>query len=99
MNNLQDENEYYTVTLNLDEGDVECAVYTTFWLEDQEYIALLPLDENDKPTEDVYLYRYKDAGEDSEIENICDEDELIAASEAFDEWLEEQELLMLDADE
>lgn len=99
MNNIQNENEYYTVTLNLEEGDVECAVYTTFKLEAQEYIALLPLDDNGDPTEDVYLYRYKEAGEDSEIEYIDDEEELLAASEAFDEWLEEQELLMLDADE
>lgn len=99
MNNPQNENEYYTVTLNLDEGDVECAIYTTFHVEEQEYIALLPLDENGDATEDVYFYRFKEAGEDSEIENIEDEDELLAASEAFDEWLEEQELLMLDADE
>ena len=46
---------------------------------------------------DVYLYRYHDDGDEPEIEYIDDEDELNAASDCFDEWLDEQEFL--DSDE
>ena len=90
--------EFYTVTLNLEDGDLECGVITVFDMGDQDYIALFPLDENGEPaSDDVYLYRYSEDGESQEIEYIDDEDELNAASDRFDEWLDEQDLL--DSDE
>ena len=56
------------------------------------------MDENGEPaSDDVYLYRYHDDGDEPEIEYIDDEDELNAASDCFDEWLNEQEFL--DSDE
>lgn len=90
--------EFYTVTLNLEDGDLECGVITVFDMGAQDYIALFPLDENGEPaSDDVYLYRYSEDGESQEIEYIDDEDELNAASDRFDEWLDEQDLL--DSDE
>lgn len=90
----QGQNEEVTVTLTLDNDEViECAILTIYEVDDKEYIALLPL--NDDGTEDeeaeVYLYRYVET-EDGEptLENIEDDDEYDAAADAFDEWLDEQ---------
>lgn len=87
-------NEEVTVTLTLDNDEViECAVLTIFSVDDNEYIALLPLDESgDNEDGDVYLYRYVE-NEDGEptLENIEDDDEYEAVADAFDEWLDEQE--------
>ena len=54
------ENEALTVTLTLDnDEELECAVLTIFETAGQEYIALLPLDENgDNEDGQVYLYRF-----------------------------------------
>ena len=87
-------NEEVTVTLTLDNDEViECAVLTIYSVDDKEYIALLPLDEDgDNEESDVYIYRYVET-EDGEptLENIEDDDEYEAAADAFDEWLDEQE--------
>ena len=87
-------NEEVTVTLTLDNDEViECAVLTIYSVDDKEYIALLPLDEDgDNEEGDVYIYRYVET-EDGEptLENIEDDDEYEAAADAFVEWLDEQE--------
>ncbi len=87
-------NEEVTVTLTLDNDEViECAVLTIYSVDNKEYIALLPLDEEgDNEEGDVYIYRYVET-EDGEptLENIEDDDEYEAAADAFDEWLDEQE--------
>lgn len=87
-------NEEVTVTLTLDNDEVlECAVLTIYSVDDKEYIALLPLDEEGNNEEgDVFIYRYVET-EDGEptLENIEDDDEYEAAADAFDEWLDEQE--------
>ena len=87
-------NEEVTVTLTLDNDEViECAVLTIYSVDNKEYIALLPLDEDEDNEEgDVYIYRYVET-EDGEptLENIEDDDEYEAAADAFDEWLDEQE--------
>ena len=51
------ENESLTVTLTLDnDEELECAVLTIYEVEGQEYIALLPLDEEGSNDEgQVYL--------------------------------------------
>ena len=71
-------NEEVTVTLTLDnDEELECAVLTIFEVDEKEYIALLPLDEEgDNEDGDVYLYRYIET-EDGEptLENIEDEAE------------------------
>lgn len=90
--------ELITVTLTLDDDEtLECAVLTTYITDEQEYIALLPLDENGDPDgEDVYLYRYSEEGGEPVLENIEDDVEYEIAAEAFDEWLDEQEFEEMD---
>ena len=87
-------NEEVTVTLTLDNDEViECAVLTIYSVDDKEYIALLPLDEEgDNEEGDVYIYRYVET-EDGEptLENIEEDDEYEDAADAFYEWLDEQE--------
>ena len=87
-------NEEVTVTLTLDNDEViECAVLTIYSVDDKEYIALLPLDEEgDNEEGDVFIYRYVETADGEPIlENIEDDDEYEAAADAFDEWLDEQE--------
>ena len=95
--------EYMTVTLTLDNDEVvECAVLTIFSANGQDYIALLPLDENGDANEngDVFLYRYEEIDGEPNLSNIEDDDEYEAAADAFDEWLDEQEFNeLLDEDE
>ena len=95
--------EYMTVTLTLDNDEVvECAVLTIFSANEQDYIALLPLDENLEPNEagDVYLYQYNET-EDGEpdLGNIEDDDEYEIAADAFDEWMDSQEFDESDVEE
>ena len=87
-------NEEVTVTLTLDNDEViECAVLTIYSVDDKEYIALLPLDEEgDNEDGEVYIYRYVETKDgEPTLENIEDDDEYEAAADAFDEWLDEQE--------
>ena len=95
-------NEEVTVTLTLDNDEVvECAVLTIYSVDEKEYIALLPLDEEgDNEDGDVYIYRYVET-EDGEptLENIESDDEYEAAADAFDEWLDELEFEDMDDEE
>ena len=97
-----DENESLTVTLTLDnDEELECAVLTVYEVEGQEYIALLPLDEEEGDDDgQVFLYRFSEEvpGE-PVLENIEDDDEYERAADKFDEWLDTQEFEELDLDE
>ena len=97
------ENESITVTLTLDnDEELECAVLGIFEAGSRDYIALLPLDENgDDEDSQVYLYRYIDNGEEEEpgLENILDDAEFELASNAFNDWMEEQDFGDIDLDE
>ena len=95
-------NDEVTVTLTLDKAEViECSVLTIYSVDEKEYIALLPLDENgDNEEGDVYIYRYVETEEgEPTLENIEDDDEYEAAADAFDEWLDEQEFEEMDDEE
>ncbi|PWJ48270.1 DUF1292 domain-containing protein [Faecalicatena contorta] len=96
------ENEALTVTLTLDnDEELECAVLTIFETEGQEYIALLPLDEEGNNEDgQVFLYRYSETEEEEpQLENIEDDDEYERVADKFDEWLDSQEFEDLDLDE
>ena len=97
------ENESLTVTLTLEnDEELECAVLTIFESDGREYIALLPLDENgDSDDGQVYLYRFIDNGEDEEpgLENILEYEEFERVSEAFNDWMEEQDFGDIDLDD
>ena len=76
-----------TVTLTLDDDtEVECAILTIFPVDAQEYIALLPLDENGQNQNgEVYLYRFSRTEKgDPMLANIDDDAEYQAAATAFD---------------
>lgn len=91
--------EFMTVELTLDNDEVvECAILTLFEAGENQYIALLPLNEEGETEEgDVYLYRYiENAGGEPELQNIEDDDEYEIAADAFDEWMDTQEFEELD---
>ena len=97
------ENESLTVTLTLDnDEELECAVLTIFESDAREYIALLPLnDDGENEDGQIYLYRLIDNGEDEEpgLENILDDQEFERVSEAFNEWMDEQDFGDVDLDD
>ena len=97
------ENGSLTVTLTLEnDEELECAVLTIFESDGREYIALLPLDENgDSDDGQVYLYRFIDNVEDEEpgLENILEDEEFERVSEAFNDWMEEQDFGDIDLDD
>lgn len=89
--------EEMTVDLELEDGTtVNCAVVTILPVSGQDYIALLPLDENgDNADGEVWFYRYRenpdDPNEEPELEYIDDDDEYDAVADAFDEYLDAAE--------
>ena len=97
------ENESLTVTLTLDnDEELECSVLTIFETDGQQYIALLPLnDKGENEDGQIYLYRLIDNGEDEEpgLENILDDEEFERVSDAFSEWMDEQDFGEIDLDD
>lgn len=88
-----DNEEEAVVTLELDDGTtLECAVLTIFPVGKNDYIALLPLDGEAAEEGEIFLYKYIET-EDGEpsLDNILDDDEYEAVSDAFDELLDSQE--------
>ena len=86
--------EEMTVELELDNGTtVTCAIVTILTVSEQDYIVLLPLDENGENSEgEVWFYRYSenpdDPNEEPELGYIDDDDEYEAVADAFDEYLD-----------
>lgn len=90
--NLDDDDMF--VTLDLDDGSqVECEILTIFEVDKQDYIALLPLsDEESEDGDEVYIYRYnEDEDGNPSLENIEDDEEYEAVADRFDELLDEAE--------
>ena len=89
--------EEMTVTLDLEDGSsVECAIVTILTVNNQDYIVLLPLDENGENEDgEVWFYRYSenenDPNEEPVPDYIDDDDEYEAVADAFDEFLDTQE--------
>lgn len=93
LNNNVPEEEM-TVTLTLDDGStVECVVLTIFEASNgNDYIALLPVEGPEAETGEVFLYRYtEDEAGTPNLANIDDDEEFEIVSDAFDEFLDEQE--------
>lgn len=81
------------VTLNTDDGDLECRPLTIFEIDGEEYIALMPLDENDQDNAEgiVYFYGYsEDENGIAELRYIEDEEEYEAVLDRFDEIQDEE---------
>lgn len=74
-----DHEEMERIHLVLDDNtELDCFVIGTFQVEDKEYIAMIPEDD-DK----VLLYEYHETEEGMDLQNIEDEDEFNLVSEAF----------------
>lgn len=86
--------EEMTVELELENGQVvNCAIITILTVTDQDYIVLLPLDENGENEDgEVWFYRYSenpdDPNEEPEIAFIEEDEEYEKVVEAFDEYLD-----------
>ena len=83
------EEEVDIITLEFDEGEeVECEIMGVFDFNGKEYISLI----TDDGTDDVYIYGYKEVGEDEfEIVDIDDDAEFEAVAAEFDKIMDEQE--------
>ena len=70
------------ITLEFDDGvEVECEIMGVFEYDGKEYIALIP----DDDTDDVYIYGYKEVGEDEfELVDIDDDAEFEKVVAEFD---------------
>ena len=73
------------ITLEFDDGmEVECEIMGVFDYNGKEYIAVIP----DDGTDDVYIYGYKEVGEDEfELVDIEDDAEFEAVVAEFDKIL------------
>lgn len=99
MNNKENEivEEEMTVDLELEDGtNVTCAIITILEVKEQDYIVLLPLDEEGTNEDgEVWFYRYhedeNDLDKEPELDFIEDDDEYELVAEAFDEFLDSQE--------
>jgi len=81
-----DESEF--LTLEFDDGtEVECEIMGVFDFEDKEYIALIPDDGSD----DVFIYGYKEVGDDEfELVDIDDDEEFEKVVAEFDKIVAEE---------
>ena len=75
------------ITLEFDDNtELECEVFGVFDFEGKEYIALIPQDDSD----DVYIYGYKEVGEDEfELIDIEDDAEFEKVVAEFDKIMED----------
>ena len=86
INEYENTDEEMTVTLNLDDGDVDCAIVT-----------ILEEDENGEPNSEgtVWYYRYSenpdDPNEEPKLDYIDDDEEYEAVEDRFQEFLDECE--------
>ena len=87
--NPEMEEDVEIITLEFDEGEeVECEIMGVFDFNGKEYIALIP----DDGTDDVYIYGYKEIGEEEfEIVDIEDDAEFEAVAAEVDKIMDEQE--------
>ena len=77
------------ITLEFDDGaEIECEIMGVFDYNGKEYIALIP----DDGTDDVYIYGYKEVGEDEfELVDIEDDAEFESVVAEFDKIMMEAE--------
>ena len=79
-----EDGEDITVTLALDDDtELECVVVTIFKVQDKDYIALFPREDNGD--EQVFLYHLRNTLDSGlEFENIVDDNEFELVAQAFD---------------
>ena len=77
------------VTLEMEDGDLDCEILTIFDVDEQDYIVLMPVDENKEPLNEteVLIYRYfedEETGEPS-LDNIASDEEYERVGKRFEE--------------
>ena len=78
------EHDHDTVMITFDnDTDVECVILGLFDVEDIEYIALMPVGD-----EEVLIYRYSDNSGDIKLEQIESDEEYEKVSEEFYKYIE-----------
>ena len=87
-NKQQPVDQEAVITLEFDDGvELECEIMGVFEYAGKEYIALIPLDDSD----DVYIYGYKEVGEDEfELVDIEDDAEFEGAVAEFEAIMAEE---------
>lgn len=77
------------LTLEFEDGEeVECEIMGVFEVEGKEYIALIPND----GTDDVYIYGYKEIGEEEfELIDIEDDEEFQKVAKEFETITDDDE--------
>lgn len=96
-NDIDFTDEEMTVELELEDGSsVTCGIVTVLTIKEQDYIVLLPLNEEGKNEDgEVWFYRYhedeNDVNAEPELAYIDDDDEYEMVSDAFDEYLDNAE--------
>ncbi|MDD5948541.1 MAG: DUF1292 domain-containing protein [Lachnospiraceae bacterium] len=88
------------ITLTLeDDTELECALLAVFPVNGQDYAAMIPVEQLDDEDGEIFLYRYKELGNDElDITNIEDDAEFEEVSEAFDALLDEEEFNSIELD-
>ncbi len=79
--------EDIVVTIDLDDGStMDFEIVTIFTVDEQDYIALIPIDENEKiiDGEPVYLYRYNEIDGEYYVDNFESDEEYEKVSKFFD---------------
>ncbi|MDE6619255.1 MAG: DUF1292 domain-containing protein [Lachnospiraceae bacterium] len=91
------DDEEMTVELELDDGQVvNCAIITILTVDQRDYIALLPLDENGNNDDgEVWFYQYEEDEHNPDAEPkltyIDNDEEYENVADAFDEYLDNVE--------
>lgn len=94
--------EVEMMTLELEDSTtLECEIISCFDVDDQSYIALLPVDcPEDFDDDEVLIYRYFELPNDEfTLESIDDEEEFEIVADAFDELLDEMEFNSMPEDD
>ena len=89
--------EEMTVSLDLEDGStVVCSILTILTVDDKDYIALQPLDdEGNAASDDVWFYGYsenpEDPNEEPELTYIESDEEYEKVTDKFEEYLDDLE--------
>lgn len=88
---MSNEMEKDTILLEFEDAEaVECDVVAIFENNGKEYIALTPAEVTEEEESEVFIYRYKEVGEDEfEMEDIEDDAEFDAAVDKLEEIIAE----------
>ncbi|GEM_PF-1755767 len=84
-----DMEEDLTITLSLEDGDIECEVITTLEAGENSYIVVTPVDGMYRGEEvDYWIYRYHVEDDEPVLESIMSDQEYEDVMDAYEEFLD-----------